>query len=114
MVSPYSTDPQVVAASQNMLQCTNTVREEDCKLVDLDVNNPAFKILKIDFTGKKTHLICSLDFKGYTQCFLLRNTKCKRNFFLFTRNLLEAPVNSVNTTMTAHTSPRMNCLYTGF
>lgn len=35
------TDLQVVAGSQDVLQCTNTVREDDCKLVDMD---PAFKI----------------------------------------------------------------------
>lgn len=37
LVSQYSTDLEVVATRQDMLQCAGKVREEDCQQVNMDV-----------------------------------------------------------------------------
>ncbi len=47
MVSRYFTDQQVAVTHQDMQQCTGEGREEDDhKLVNMDVNNAGFKMVK--------------------------------------------------------------------
>lgn len=75
VVSHYPTDLQ---ASQTMLQCSNRVRGRDCKLVDMDVNNPVFRKAKVDFMGKKIHVTCALDFKDTRTQWCLVRTTCKQ------------------------------------
>lgn len=46
MVLHYSTDLRAAAMRRDVLQCANKDREEeDCELVNMDVNNSRFKIL---------------------------------------------------------------------
>ncbi len=45
VVSHYSTDLQVEVTGQDMQQCTNKDKEEeDCKLVNVHVNNTGLKV----------------------------------------------------------------------
>lgn len=67
-----STDQCVVVMCQDTLQCPNKDREEDdCSLVNMDVNNTIFKI------GRKNTWP-----QGYMQCVLVSDTEFKCNFCL--------------------------------
>ncbi len=87
MVSHYSTDLQVAITHRDMLPCTNKDRKEEyCKIVNMEVNNAGFKILQKSalqmFYYEGNVLDTFVRPQEYTQCVLISNTECRRDFCL--------------------------------
>lgn len=71
------------------------MEQEDYKLVNMDVNNTGFKMVRKTalqiFYEEETAVNMFVCPQAYTQCVLVSNRECKYNFCIFTRTLHRAP-----------------------